>query len=81
MANQRHFKLLKRGVRSWNTWRARHFGIQPHLVEVHLSCWDLGGVDLSEANLFHADLVEAILTRANLRQACLGGERISRKQT
>lgn len=81
MANRQHLKLLRRGVRDWNRWRAgtqerpnlRRASLRgARLKEVNLSDADLSGCNISEAWLPRADL-----SRANLSGAQLGGADLS----
>lgn len=80
MANPRHLKILKRGVKSWNRWRATAGGedLFPDLRGA-----DLKGAELSDANLRLADLSGANLSgasfvMANLTAAGLEGANLSR---
>ena len=66
MANEEHLKILKQGVEQWNKWRLEN-DIRP----------DLGGVDLSDADLFSANLSGAELSDADLRRASLSGANLS----
>ena len=64
MANQKHLKIIKLGIKAWNAWRERHPGAHPDLVGANLA-----GADLGEANLFQANLSRANLSKANLSSA------------
>lgn len=50
MVNQKHFELLKQGVKQWNEWRRQHEEVLPDLSRADLSRVNLFGADLSEAN-------------------------------
>jgi hypothetical protein len=93
MANERHLAILKRGVKAWNKWRPKHYGIVPDLSgadlsganlmeayfsEVDLSGANLGGANLMSAYLMSAYLNEADLSRANLFEANFDGADLSR---
>jgi uncharacterized protein YjbI with pentapeptide repeats len=71
MANSEHLKILRRGCKPWNAWRADSSG--PVVTAPDLSLADLTGANLRGANLTGADLHEATLTGANLREADLTG--------
>jgi len=71
MLDREHEKIAKAGARSIAEWQTKHPG-----EFLRLSGAELGGVDLSEANLegallSHAHLGEACLSRANLAGASL----------
>jgi len=66
MANEEHLKIFKQGVEQWNKWRLEN-AIRP----------DLGGADLSDADLFSANLTGADLSDADLRRASLSGANLS----
>jgi hypothetical protein len=36
MANDAHLKILKEGVRAWNTWKRDNPAIRPNLAESNL---------------------------------------------
>jgi esterase/lipase superfamily enzyme len=71
MANPDQLKTLRQGVDAWNAWRKP--SITPDLREA-----DLGGANLSGANLHEADLSGGNLSRANLREADLSGGNLRR---
>jgi uncharacterized protein YjbI with pentapeptide repeats len=58
MANPERLAKLKKGVRSWNSWREANFRIDS---------------DLSGARLGESDLEEANLEMANLSGTYVGG--------
>jgi uncharacterized protein YjbI with pentapeptide repeats len=90
MADNEQLKLLKKGVESWNAWRANNPSVEPGLAGEDLSkanlaladlCGaDLRGASLREADLSGADLRGADLRRANLREADLSGADLSKAQ-
>jgi len=69
MANQEHLDILKQGVEVWNQWRKEHADIQPDLGGVDLTNANLRGADLTRANFNAANLSRADLTDAKLREA------------
>ena len=71
MANKEHLLILKKGVTTWNKWRAKHKGIVPSLRRANLSGVDLRRANLKGADLIEADLIGTNLARANLRWADL----------
>ncbi len=84
--NKRHFSILKKGARAWNSWRKRNPHIIPQLSSIYLESekyGDLSGYDLGHANLAgfqgffismrHTSLVEANLERANLEGGSFDG--------
>ncbi len=81
MANQKQLDILKKGVDSWNLWRANNTHVQPslseaglhmaYLKEANLSMADLSDADLRMAELVEANLYEADLTWTNLNEAFL----------
>src|SRR5207253_3252182 len=77
MTDRHQLKLLKKGSRAWNTWRAKHLEKRPNLNGAILREADLDGTDLSEANLFQANLIRASLSGAILRGANLRGADLS----
>ena len=75
MANQEQLDILRQGSVIWNQWRKEN----PHLIRVDLtmaqlsSRGDLGGVNLSKADLTWANLHEAYLLGADFTGANLIG--------
>jgi uncharacterized protein YjbI with pentapeptide repeats len=77
MANQKHLALIRQGVETWNTWRAK----DPSRVSLGVLNADLSDeygdlyrrADLRRANLQGKDLSNANLVRADLRGADLRG--------
>jgi len=85
MVDHEQLELLKKGVESWNAWRANNPSLEPGLAGADLSKADLRGVDLCRANLLEADLSGADLRgadlrRANLREADLKGADLGKAQ-
>lgn len=73
MPNPKHLAKLSKGAELWNQFRRRHPDLIPDLSGVKLPQVDLGGADLSKANLreaelggwfSHASFVNADLTHA-----------------
>ena len=83
MANKKHVKILKHGIKTWNKWREENRKIKPDLsqanlkesdlIRANLSWTNLSGANLFKANLFRADLIKVILDRADLSGAYLRG--------
>lgn len=88
MANLKQMDIIKRGVDTWNAWRANNAHIMPSLSDAglhmaYLNKANLSRADLSDAGLRLADLIEANLagtdlywanlSEANLRNANLRG--------
>ncbi|MUG99036.1 pentapeptide repeat-containing protein [Scytonema sp. UIC 10036] len=74
MANDEHWALLKRGVKTvWNKWRRENPEIQPDLANVALPNINLCGADFKGANLRGANLSGADLSQADLREVDLSG--------
>lgn len=71
MPNAEHLAMLKRGVKTWNEWRASNPYVTPNLQGAKLSWLNLAQADLSWSNLAGADLHEADLRKANLHEANL----------
>jgi uncharacterized protein YjbI with pentapeptide repeats len=71
MANEKHLKVLKRGVDEWNEWRSKNKDEIPDLSSADLSDANLRYADLSHANLSDANLSRADLSHANLSRADL----------
>lgn len=77
MANLQHLEFLKEeDVEAWNTWRRGKPEINPDLENADLSCMELRGVNLSNANLIGVNLQASDLTNANLRNAILIAARL-----
>ena len=55
MADQKHLRILKQGVKAFNGWRGKN----PDIV-TNLSTANLSGADLSDADLNNTDLRQAI---------------------
>ncbi len=71
MAKKQHVDILKQGVKKWDQWRKKHPDIRPDLGGANLSRADLSDVGLWGANLRGADLSDATLSRADFRRADL----------
>lgn len=68
MANSEHLKILKRGVKAWNKWKAANTGVYPddESVVPDLSGADLRGMNLGGANLTNTNLRGVNLNGTNL---------------
>jgi len=66
MAIRKHFEILEKGVKVWNSWRIRYPKIRPNLSEIELPSAKLDGINLSKANLASANLQGAFLIGATL---------------
>ena len=73
MANKKHLKRLKQGVKVWNEWRERNPDLKPDLSGADFSKANLRGVNLSKTNLQGANFGGADLRRADLSYANLSG--------
>ncbi len=71
MANPEHVSLVKRGAKTWNTWRAAHPDAEPDFRWANFSLANLRGTDLSHAKLDRANLSGAMLSQSNLHAASL----------
>src|SRR5206468_12258741 len=60
MPNPEHVALLKQGLEAWNRWRVEN----RHIIRA-----DLGGANLSEADLTGVRLLETVFGNANLSGA------------
>ena len=67
MANPKHLKILKQGVKAWIKWCEDNPDVRPDFIKANLSGADLSMADLSEANLSRANLSEADLGAADLQ--------------
>jgi Pentapeptide repeats (8 copies) len=77
-ADPEHLKILRRGVDTWNAWRAKHPSVRPNLRQVNLREANLIGADLTVADLVAANLSGADLSGANLRNAGLADALLER---
>jgi hypothetical protein len=83
MANDEQLAVLRRGVETWNKWRADHPDLKVDLRGADLSRMNLNGIDFRDARLTRVDLRgaslhEARLARANLSRATLIGTTLNR---
>jgi hypothetical protein len=81
--NPEHLAILRKGIKTWNAWRADNPSILPDLrgsdlIGANLSDADLRGTNLSRANLCESDLSEADLSIADLRESDLSGVNLIR---
>jgi len=76
MADEKHEKILRSGVHTWNSWRRQNPMVTPDLTAANLSGMDLSGVDLSKAMLGIADLRGTNLTKSILQSAEVGSARL-----
>lgn len=84
MADEKHVRILKSGVKEWNKYRFERLGtdFKPDLSHADLSHLDLSyanleDADLSNADLSHAKLTNAYLSGASLRAADLSHANLS----
>ena len=73
MAMTDHIVELKKGSKSWNTWRKKFPDLRPDLKGIDLEKIQLLGANLENADLTNAKLYQTDLRRSNLRNACLIG--------
>jgi uncharacterized protein YjbI with pentapeptide repeats len=85
MANPEHLKLLRQGVDVWNEWRLnqrmanwRGPSIVPDLSGANLSRANLGGANLTHAQLHRTVLSGANLNCAHLSRADLSGANLTK---
>jgi uncharacterized protein YjbI with pentapeptide repeats len=71
MADEKHLKILKLGVKDFNNWRNDNPDRKPDLIKANLSGMNLSGANFSGADLSGADLSGADLSEANLSMATL----------
>jgi hypothetical protein len=82
VANPKHLKILKQGVKSWNDWRKANPQIEPDVSGVDLEGANLRGINLGgsyhpdRGNLGHIDLEGINLTNADLRDAQFNDARL-----
>jgi uncharacterized protein YjbI with pentapeptide repeats len=69
VANKAHLKILEQGVKHWNDWRDRTFGVIPDLREAKLDGAVLTGANLTGADLILSDFTGATLEHANFQWA------------
>lgn len=74
MANNEHFKLIRKGPEAWNVWRHENSDTAPDLRGADLRRAHLIGVDLSRTDLSQSELFRADLTRADLHGTNLTGQ-------
>ena len=78
MAIKQHVNILKQGATKWNRWRKKHPDIRPDLGGANLSRADLSNAGLWGANFRGTDLSDANLSRVDLRRADLSDANLSR---
>lgn len=82
MANPKHLKILKQGVKPWNKWRKANPQIEPDVSGVDLERANLRGINLggsynpANGNLGNIDLEGINLSNADLREACFYDARL-----
>ena len=64
MANEEHVRIVRKGAKAIQIWRAKHLGTRLDLMGA-----DLSGATLCKANFVLADIRDANLTGADLRSA------------
>lgn len=79
MANPQHVEFLRKGVDSWNRWRAEHPNVVPDLSGEDLRRLDLLFADLRNTNLCKARLAGALLVEADLSEANLAGANLGQE--
>jgi uncharacterized protein YjbI with pentapeptide repeats len=86
MADMDHFQILRRGVETWNRWRAENREVTPDLSGLMLTGdfagmsfagADLSDTDLSATSFERTDLSTADLSRADLRKATIRDSNLS----
>src|ERR1017187_1972011 len=79
MANPDHLKVLKKGIKAWNTWRRTlDWRIDPDLSNANLKKFDFGDANLYGVNFTGANLAGAWLHNApDLTCADLSGANLT----
>lgn len=72
MANEEQLAILKKGVKTWNEWRAKN-----REEKIDLGYADLRKVNLEGINLSYGYLIRTILSEANLEGARFSGTDLS----
>lgn len=73
MANKEHMRILRRGTRAWNEWRAKNPDVRPNFLGANLSGIKIIGGGLRRADFRGAILSKAILSGSTLVEADLRG--------
>jgi uncharacterized protein YjbI with pentapeptide repeats len=71
MADEKHLKILRKGVDCWNQWRKSNPGVKPDLSFSNLFNANLSKADLNNALLYDIGFSNAILGSADLNNAIL----------
>ena len=71
--NDEHFRILSKGVQTWNHWRHEHPEITPNLRGAFLSAKTMESINLDNADLTGARMTECFLFRSTLIKANLTG--------
>jgi hypothetical protein len=71
VAKDKHIKIIKRGIKRWNEWRAENPDIRPNFSDGFLRLINFKGANLKGADFTYADVVGADLSFADLRDADL----------
>ena len=69
MANLNQEKIIRQGVKTWNTWRQDHPKVKIDLSGINLENVNLNGINLSKANIRNAEFKDTSLVDANLTEA------------
>ena len=72
MADKEQFKIIRKGIKDWNTWRQENPDVKVDLTDAKLS-----GVNLSQENLSDADIFRVDIFGVDLREADLSGANLS----
>ena len=75
--NKRHFKVLNRGVKSWNRWREKNYMVIPQLAGAKPKKEYLDEIDFNHADLRGSYLQNKSLRASNLSGADLRGANLS----
>lgn len=78
MARPEHLAFLKRGVKSWNSWRFANGLIHPDLSQADLAGDDLQGANFRECDLTGANLENSFCPRVDCWNADLSGANLTK---
>jgi hypothetical protein len=77
MVDQQYLNLLKKSVKTWNRWQRQHSNTHPDFRNTDLGGAQLSFAQLQRADLHGAKLCNTLLRNANLRYVDLSGADLS----